>query len=338
MEIAAAKRRSTNLSGLPEEILHKILGLLPTRTAVSTSLISNDWRSRFHWIRKLKFRYPHVRLDNPDPAIDARFVDFVNRVLAVRLASDLEKFSLTLTREIEEAHINAWIAYALERGVKHLKIAILELVGELDYELPQGIFAARTLVRLKISASYFNIIPLEGLVVDLPNLKSLHLDSIAFGQDASAAAGFVTLLSGCPRIVELIMQDIEWFRWESCTVASNSLQRFKFFYLDAAGEGDHDRAPQSISFHTPNLLYFDYSDDVANLYPTLDFVSLTGARIRLQTTVEENYEEEEEAVVAPADASALFLGINRVKTLYLFSDTVEVCLIHSIPFRCLCLD
>ncbi|KAG7634582.1 F-box-like domain superfamily [Arabidopsis suecica] len=91
----AVKKSCRNLSELPQELLYKILGLLPTRNVVSTSLISHQRRSQFHWMERLKFRYPRLLLDNrvpdaeneaeylvPGPEKEARFVGFVNNVIA----------------------------------------------------------------------------------------------------------------------------------------------------------------------------------------------------------------------------------------------------------------
>ncbi|XP_019085905.1 PREDICTED: uncharacterized protein LOC104712238 [Camelina sativa] len=77
--------------------------------------------------------------------------------------------------EIEDDHLNAWILYALGQDVKNLKLGIFELGGVEDYDIPGGIFQSENLVKLKISSTNFHIIPLEGLVVHLPNLKSLYL-------------------------------------------------------------------------------------------------------------------------------------------------------------------
>jgi hypothetical protein len=63
----AVKKSCRNLSELPQELLYKILGLLPTRNVVSTSLISHQRRSQFHWMERLKFRYPRLLLDNRVP-------------------------------------------------------------------------------------------------------------------------------------------------------------------------------------------------------------------------------------------------------------------------------
>ncbi|XP_010516180.1 PREDICTED: F-box protein At1g56610-like [Camelina sativa] len=125
------------------------------------------------------------------------------------------------------------------------------------------------------------------------------------------------------------MHDIEWFRWESCTVSSPTLQVFKFSYNDE-GEADRDRCPLSVSFDTPNLLYLDYSDDVGRKYPLLQFGLLHGSKIRLQTIDEEEAaNEDEEEDEEAADASAFFLGLTQVRKLYLVADTIEV-----LTFQC----
>ncbi|XP_010431382.1 PREDICTED: F-box/LRR-repeat protein At3g59200-like [Camelina sativa] len=65
-----------------------------------------------------------------------------------------------------------------------------------------------------------------------------------------------------------------------------------------------------------------------DLYPLLQFGSLHGSKIRLQTIDEEEANEDEEAEPVLADASSFFLGLTQVRKLYLVADTIEVLTFH----------
>lgn len=118
-----------------------------------------------------------------------------------------------------------------------------------------------------------------------PNLKTLYLDDVQF-QGNNGNVGFVKLLSGCPVLEYLVMQDMKWYEWDDCSVSSNTLKRLKF-YWDIYDIEDREERPNSVSFDTPNLLRIEYTDAIADMYPTLKFDSLAGATLCLQMRVGE---------------------------------------------------
>ncbi|EOA25680.1 hypothetical protein CARUB_v10019031mg [Capsella rubella] len=112
--------------------------------------------------------------------------------------------------------------------------------------------------------------------------------------------------------------------WESCSVSSTSLNRLTFrfrqMFLD-----NH----KSVSFDTPNLLYLEYSDVIADKYPKANFDSLVEARLDLQMTHDQIHEAKfagddlstHEGLVG--NATVFFMGICNVKALYLSDSTLE---------------
>lgn len=63
----------------------------------------------------------------------------------------------------------------------------------------------------------------DDVVIDLPSLKTIYLDYIRFEDNYSVV--FVNLISGFPKIKELVMKDIMWQTWEACFVTSTILKK-----------------------------------------------------------------------------------------------------------------
>lgn len=115
--------------------------------------------------------------------------------------------------------------------------------------------------------------------------------------------------------------------WEFCSVSSTTLKRLTFRFKQM-----FDENPKSVSFDTPNLVYFEYSDAIADTYPKVDFASLVEASLDLRMTHEQIckakfseddlFKEEEGTMVG--NATALLMGICNVKKLYLSDNTLEV--------------
>ncbi|CAH8310535.1 unnamed protein product [Eruca vesicaria subsp. sativa] len=90
--------------------------------------------------------------------------------------------------------------------------------------------------------------------------------------------------------------------------------------------------PKSVSFDTPNLVYFEYSDAIADTYPKVNFASLVEASLDLRMTheqiskakfSEDDLLKEEEGTMV-GNATVLLMGICNVKKLYLSDNTLEV--------------
>ncbi|KAG7561421.1 FBD domain [Arabidopsis thaliana x Arabidopsis arenosa] len=126
-----------------------------------------------------------------------------------------------------------------------------------------------------------------------------------------------TAIDGCGTMVQEF--------WESCSVSSTSLKRLTFRFNQMFFENH-----KSVSFDTPNLLYLEYSDVIADKYPKANFDSLVEARLDLQMTHDQihkaKFSEDDlikhEGMVG--NAAAFFIGICNVKSLYLSDNTLEV--------------
>ncbi|KAG2315682.1 hypothetical protein Bca52824_018804 [Brassica carinata] len=136
----------------------------------------------------------------------------------------------------------------MSRGDSELELSVS------DYPLPPEIFVSKTLLKLKLEGG-------DGLSLgtDVGKVKTLEIESVEFEGDG---VGFEKLLSGCPVLEELVLVNLGWEHWKSCcSVSAKSLRKLKFFCED------NDGNPKSVSFDTPNLVYLEYSDNIAKKYP-----------------------------------------------------------------------
>ncbi|KAJ4896223.1 F-box family protein [Raphanus sativus] len=118
------------ISWLPDEVLGKILSLLPTKQAASTSVLAKKWRHVFRLVHTLDFD-DSVLLQPEEgkeewPVIRESFRNFVDRTLALQSGFPINNFSLKfhIHESREMAYVSAWICNALERGVLEMSLSL----------------------------------------------------------------------------------------------------------------------------------------------------------------------------------------------------------------------
>ncbi|KAG7561419.1 F-box domain, partial [Arabidopsis thaliana x Arabidopsis arenosa] len=299
------------ISDLPEALICHILSFIPTKEAALTSLLSKKWRYLFAFAPNLDFddslwmQRPIVDMNE----IYRKFMDFVDRVLGLQGNSTLVRFSLKCENDIYSECVFSWISNVIERGVSDL-----ELGGTLgsNRSMPSSVFLSKSLVKLRIDTENGSVIDLED--VFLPKLKTLHLRSVWFGEGDDTC--LLKLISGCHVLEELTMIDLWWDGFWNRSVSSKTLKRL------TVGCSDWERSPASVSFDTPNLVYFEYDDLVADKFEIVNFDSLVEASIGLRMRYHQRaYASYGDLVV---NATNLFVGISNVQILKLFSSTLEV--------------
>ncbi|KAJ4873794.1 F-box/LRR-repeat protein [Raphanus sativus] len=232
--------------------------------------------------------------------------------------------------------IFTWILNVLRRGVSDLNLFV-----DLQSEslLPSKIFLSETLVRLKLKSGYGANIKLDdNQDVYLPKLKTLFLQA---GYE-NHGIGLAKLLSGCHMLEELVMYDISWLLWNFSSVSITTLKRLTFCW------GEIDTNAKSVSIDTPNLVYLNFTDTIADAYPIVNLCSLVEARICLRMSYKQygkahfldeasfsdlqqiNYSKANKKV---GNATDFIMGIRSVHILYLYADTLEVltCCCKTIP-------
>lgn len=327
------------ISNLPDEVLSHILSFLPTKHAASTSVLSKRWRDLIALVPLLEIDESEFLRPERD-GITERFMDFVDRVLALQGDSRIERFLLDCKTGIDTDRVNRWVRNVLRRGVS--VISLCTEFGD-EYQLPPEVFVSKTLVSLEVKGGVdLGWLSRDG-PVSLPVLKNLFLSSFAFSVEM--------LLPACPALETL---DMESITWTSFNVAVSS-ETLKELFICSDGCFDNMWFPARVSFDTPRLVYLWYSDLVADDYPKVNMPKLVEARVdlrldddqfeqaRLDGLVLEDDEDEVEdeddvdnAFVRFRNVWKLFSGMRNVQKLYLTPNTLEVSLLTMLcsHFEC----
>ncbi|KAF3590446.1 hypothetical protein DY000_02020630 [Brassica cretica] len=288
------------ISWLPDEVLGKILSLLPTKLAASTSVLAKKWRHVFRLVHNLDFDDSVLLQPEEWPVIRESFRHFVDRTLALQCGSPISKFSLKLHihESREMAYLSAWICNALERGVLEMSLSFKRKYKTLF--LPSELLTSKTLVKLTLGTQIY----LDKFEPDayLPALKSLVIDSIVFDGDDLCDV----LLRGCPVLEEL------YVRHENCEgtpfcICSSTIKKLSVYY-------DFELLRGGMSFDTPSLVSLNYRDYALEEYTDVNLASLVEARLDILYSIR----------IKDPDLSGLIIGISNVEILHLSPGSADV--------------
>ncbi|KAG5564501.1 hypothetical protein RHGRI_000622 [Rhododendron griersonianum] len=235
------------ISNLPNSLIAQILSRLPTKYAVSTSVLSTRWKQL--WTSITSFDIDDNLLLCPqnkstDPSLQRSFTSFVQGVL-LRHVSCVQRFRLKCSQSYDASLVNGWIADTLLRNIQELDLDLSFWMRH-STVLPQDLFTCRTLVVLKLN-NYgdMNTVPTS---VFLPSLRILHLDCIGFVDDDSINR----FLFGCPVLEELSMS--------GCVGGNVSVINIVAPMLTSLFMHDCLSGERKIVLDTPALLYLTIMD------------------------------------------------------------------------------
>jgi hypothetical protein len=193
------------ISSLPDAVLCHILSFLPTKQAVSTSILSKRWTDLWRSVPTLYFRNIVVN----DREAYFRFNEFVYSVLLARNSIK----SCILGIWYNDPNFIKWINAVVQRGVERLEFS----AGVHDnLKLPISILSCRTLVVFKICG--FTVKGFSSIT--LPSLKILRLVECIFIN----ARDFVLLLAGCPILKNLDASVLEFISKDSLSYQDKSVK------------------------------------------------------------------------------------------------------------------
>ncbi|XP_018457588.2 F-box/LRR-repeat protein At1g48400 [Raphanus sativus] len=336
-----------SISSLPDEILGKILSLVPTKVAASTSVLSKRWRNLLSLVDSLSFDESMVVYPNEEEATNGsqRFSDFVDKTLALLHNSPaIKTFSLcrmvmTESYKDESARVNRWIWTAMEKGL--LELNLYAPNPGTDVSIEPRLLRSTTLVKLTICGHYA-IRRFQR--VFFPALRSLSFIT------ALSHFCYLQMMSACPVLEELTIRDCEFPDMRKtiggADVIHASIKRLVIVtplpdltdYYAAAAYFESTRS--IVHIQAPSLVYLDYSSFVFSDYEVDDLDSLVEARLDLKLWMstshfdyDDDYFYDHHGYLCPpddpsphifGDVTCLVAAIRNITTLHLSPDSLEV--------------
>ncbi|CAA7050440.1 unnamed protein product [Microthlaspi erraticum] len=222
------------ISELPDEVLIKILNLVETKVAVSTSALSKRWE--FLWMLLPKLTYSTKDYSESDCE---SLRSFLHRNLPLHRAPVLERFCLKFHHShLEPLDVKLWVLAVVSRCLRELKINYSSHPDKQDI-LPSSLYACKFLVTLKLKGSILVDVP---RMVSLSCLKTLQLIEVTYLSEDSLER----LLSICPVLEDLMVNGHSDDNLEDVVVLVPSLERLT---LDICSDIDE------FVIKTPSLKY-----------------------------------------------------------------------------------
>ncbi|KAG7606328.1 F-box domain [Arabidopsis thaliana x Arabidopsis arenosa] len=181
------------ISGLPDDLLVKILAFLPTKVAISTSVLSKQWRFLWMWLPKLKYDdYDDITDGFNSVSAFQTYRDFIAKNLPLHRAPIIESLSLGFRcGTLQPEDLKSWVEVAVSRSVRfNIRVDVPPTVCLLPslrtLELKRVRYLNEDSLRMLLSfcpvLEYLSIERhdndnLRGLVVDVPSLRRLSLTS-----------------------------------------------------------------------------------------------------------------------------------------------------------------
>ncbi|KAG7588556.1 F-box-like domain superfamily [Arabidopsis suecica] len=228
------------ISQLPKALILQILCLLPTKVAITTSVLSKKWQSHWKMMPKLKFDSFLHRLD----------LENVCKSLLSHKAPVLHNFRLKvrLDGRNNAVDIGILIGIAMTRNLRKLVLEVYFHRG--SFSFPRSLYNCETLETLKLILNVVMDVPSS---VFLKSLRTLHLLAVDFKDDDSV----INLLSGCPNLQDLVMRRNSSSSAKTFTIVVPSLQ--KLVIHNGSGRQQH----WGYVINTPTLKYLKLEESKA---------------------------------------------------------------------------
>ncbi|CAA7062548.1 unnamed protein product [Microthlaspi erraticum] len=162
------------ISGLPDELLVKILSFLPPKVSVSTSVLSKRWRNLCMWVTNLEFDDSQTK---PAECHELRL--FILRILRSHRPLIIKSLGFKLRTDLFRTDITRWVEIAVSRGICELSIYYSFLENH-PTMLPSNLYTSKSLATLKLQGHILVAVP---LTVCLSSLKRLHLRHVTYLDD-----------------------------------------------------------------------------------------------------------------------------------------------------------
>ncbi|CAF2045634.1 putative F-box/FBD/LRR-repeat protein At1g22000 [Brassica rapa] len=227
---------------LPDDLLLLILILVPTKVAVTTTILSKRWRFVSKMLRLLEF--------NDDG--NEKLGWFIDQSLQLHKAPKLRSLIVELGPSCTvDVDVGKWIEYAVNRGVYVLDFKLLWTAKPTSF--PKSLYTCDTIVDLSLSNEIFVDVSSQAR---LPSLLRLSLLHVVYKDEDS----LVRLLSSSPILNNLTVERHEEDNLTNFTVKVPSLQILYYVTTWRNKDGDDDRLTGSLVIDAPALTKFDIID------------------------------------------------------------------------------
>ncbi|CAH2063332.1 unnamed protein product [Thlaspi arvense] len=234
------------ISQFSDDLLIRILSLVPTSHALATSRLSKRWQFLWSLVPKLEYDDSSHGDDNY-----ATFTHFVYRSLMSNKAPVLESLYLKLGHKCQAVDIGIWIDTAVAHRVRALTVDILSSEKG-PISLPSSMYTCETLETLIL----WNCIRLDvPFSVRLPSLKIMELKDVDIGS-------LQRLLSGCPKLETLAVKQDNL----DVALALPSLLRLKMTNEGIAPKGS------GFVIDAPSLVRLCIKDDVLYDFHRIEYM------------------------------------------------------------------
>ncbi|XP_010507624.1 PREDICTED: putative F-box/FBD/LRR-repeat protein At1g22000 [Camelina sativa] len=185
MDLLRTEGGCQRICELPEDLLLRILLLLPTKDAVATGILSKRWRCVWKMLHELAFK--------DDGQGSESFGWFVEKSLQHHKAPELVSLVVELGPQCPvDVDVRKWVDKAVNHGVKKLDFNLLWTTS-----LPESLYTCDSLVSL-ISNQILDV----SFPPSLPSLSYLKLAYVVYKDEESLAR----LLSSSPVLKELVVR------------------------------------------------------------------------------------------------------------------------------------
>lgn len=261
------------ISLLSDDLLLKILSMVKTKDAVTTSLLSKRWCSLWKHVPKLNYmdlNYPNTEFWRPSL--------FIDKFLLLHKAPVLEGMTLTLCRNCRPTDIQTWISFAISRGVRNLYIYRYR-PGSGLIRLPRSLYTCETLVKLFLEGDF--IMDYAPLTICFRSLKVSTLFLVNFSSNEIVDRFF----SGCPVLEDLIVVRGNNDNVKIFTISVPSLQRLTVIGGSSQVPGDD----VGFVIKAPSLKSLTIANKFSCCYSLVSMPYLVKAYIKLQHGDSKNF-------------------------------------------------
>ncbi|XP_019089260.1 PREDICTED: FBD-associated F-box protein At5g38590-like [Camelina sativa] len=204
------------ISALHDDLLVKILLFLPTKKAVSTSILSKRWEFLWMWLPKLHYKTKRGLINYSNRGLPS----FIDKKLPLHRAPVIESLCLNLFgKDIKPKYIRKWVEIVVSRHVRELEISYNLANGNI---FPSSLFSCKSLVILKLKEMVLMDVP---STVCLPSLRTLQLEDVKLADEKSLQE----LLSMCHVLEDLSVLLYEGNDIKEFTIIVPSLQSLWIF-------------------------------------------------------------------------------------------------------------